>query len=137
MMKNIALPLATMLLLFTSLALGCKKDKELDREKFLATYAVVENCPSSGTDNYDITITASAASDNGIIISGFYGVPGLSITATVSGSSMTIPQQTVTFQGVAVNVSGSGTINGNSLTITYSLTIGAQGETCAMTCTKR
>lgn len=116
---------------------GCKKDKTLDREKFLATYAVVENCPSTGTDNYDIIITASSTGDNGVIISGFYGVAGLTVTGTVSGNTLTIPQQTVNVQGTGVTISGSGTLTGNTLTATYTLTVGPLSETCSMTCTKR
>lgn len=136
-MKNISLPLATMLLLFTSLTVGCKKDKEPDRDKFLGTYGVVENCPTFGTSNYDITITSSASAENAVIVNNFAGLPSLNVTGNVSGSNLTIPLQTVTVNGSAVSINGSGTLSGLSLTLTYTFSISGSGETCSMTCTKR
>lgn len=133
-MKNLILPLALLLLACLTVSPGCKKDTD-DREKFLATYSVVESC-NSGNYNYEISINTSETADNAVLISNFADF-GVSAAATVSGNNITIPQQTVTAMGLAVSFSGSGTLNGSSLSITYSYNVGGQGETCAMTCTKK
>ncbi len=138
-MTKVSISSSITFLIFSILTISnssCKGDDELDRQQFLGTYSVIENCPSSGVDNYDITITSSSTTNAGVIISNFYGT-NLTINASVVGSSLTIPQQTVTYQGVAVNLNGSGTINGLTLTLAYTITIGSSGESCSMTCTKR
>jgi len=135
-MKKLTIPFLSMLLALAILAPGCKKDKEADREKFLAVYSMVESCPS-GNSNYDMTIAASASGDNAVVITNFGDFFGVSITGTVSGNNLSIPQQNVTVQSLAVGVSGSGTLNGNSLAITYTYTVLGQAETCSMTCTKK
>lgn len=136
-MKNFKAPILAVLSVLFVVSFGCKKDsKDNDRDKFLGTYSVVENCPTTGTGNYDITITESAASSSSVIISNF-GDFTVGITATVSGNSITIPQQTITVQGFAIGINGSGSINGLIMTITYSYSVGGQGENCTMTCTKK
>jgi hypothetical protein len=119
---------------------SCKKDPPA-RDQFIATYSVVEACPS-GNSNYTVSISASTKSEEAVLINNFADL-GTSATAdaTVSGSSITIPSQTlnVTFNGqrVAVSLSGTGTISGTTLSISYSYSIGTTGETCTMNCTKK
>ena len=136
MNKILLFSLSTLLFMSFLIAPGCKKDKEDDRLQFLGTYSVVENCPSFGVNNFEMAITTSASSENSVIISNF-GDFTVSVTGTVSGNNLTIPQQTQTVQGTALNVSGSGTINGLSLTISYTFSLGSQGESCSMVCTKK
>lgn len=136
MNKVLSFPLIALLFATALLAPGCKKDKEDERLQFLGTYSVVENCPSFGVNNFDMTVTSSATAENAVVISNF-GDFGVSVTGTVSGNNLTIPLQTLTAQGAALNVSGSGTINGLSLTISYTFSLGSQGESCSMTCTKK
>ena len=133
-MKKFILPFGLLLLAMLTIAPGCKKDTD-DREKFLATYNVVESC-NSGNYNFEMAITTSETADNAVLISNF-GDSGVSASATVSGNNITIPQQTVTVAGIAFSFSGSGTLNGSSLSITYNYNIGGQGGTCVMTCTKK
>jgi hypothetical protein len=69
-MKFKAFPkLLFFLLAISALSPSCKK--ELDREQFLATYSVIENCVGSTPDNFDITISASSKDDNSVLISNF------------------------------------------------------------------
>ncbi len=105
------------------------------RAKFFGTYNVVESCNVSGNFNYQISITTSAASASSVIINNFYGV-GAAATATVSGSAITIPNQTVDVQGNPLTLSGSGQISGNILTLSYTIS-GGGSETCTATCTKQ
>lgn len=117
---------------------SCKKDEAVDpRDSFVATYNVSEtwsNPNGTGTDSYQITITKSATDNSKIIVSNFADF-GLTIDATVSGSSMTIPQQSVTIENSVVGASGSGSVSGNVLNFSYTLT-GSSGNlnaTCVAT----
>ncbi len=110
---------------------GCKKDNTLDREKFIGTYNVAENC-TSGTDSYTITITASSSEDDKIIISNLYD-GGALLSGTVNSSSLAISTQTI--DGITYN--GGGTYDSNDLlSINFILTVGADSENCTALCTK-
>ncbi|MEZ4771953.1 MAG: hypothetical protein R3D00_02145 [Bacteroidia bacterium] len=105
------------------------------RDKFIGQYTVSESCPS-GNYTFEINIVASASADNAIIINNL-GDLGAAVNATVSQSSVTIPNQNITASGFAVSVNGSGSINGNLLIINYSYNFSGGGETCSMNSTKR
>ncbi len=100
------------------------------RDKFLSSFGVTETC-DSGNYTYTISITASETGKNFILIYNF-GDYGLTITATVSGSSISFNH---TESGV--NFSGSGTINGDNLTIDYVATVGGASDTCAKNCIRQ
>ena len=103
------------------------------REKFIGSYNVSESC-TSGNFTYAISITTSSTGAANVIITNFGGfTTPINVNGTVSGTSLTIPNQTVgggTF-------SGSGQIAGNILTITYNATAGSSTDACTMTCTKQ
>ena len=105
----------------------------VQRDKFIATYNVNESC-TSGNFTYSITVTSSSTNISSIIITNF-GDYTVNVTGTVNenGTSITIPNQTVG----GGNFSGSGQINGDILTITYTVTAGTSTDTCTMTCTKQ
>lgn len=105
------------------------------RGKFLSTYNVTEACPT-GNFNYQITITTSSTGVDRVIINNFGGY-GVSVPGSASGSSLTIPNQQVDLQGTAATFSGSGQLNGNILTISYTISSGSSSETCTKTCTKQ
>jgi len=106
-----------------------------ERAKFIAAYSVSESC-TSGNYSYNITSATSATNVSTIVISNF-GDYGVSVTATVAGSSLTIANQSVTISGAAASFSGSGQLSGNILTITYTIAVGTDSDTCTMTCTKQ
>lgn len=123
---KIALPVTFLLLAFAQ----CKKDpKPLDREKFVGTYDVNESC-ASGNYSYSITISESSVNNSDVILNNV-GDFGQNFTGVVSGSNVTING---TQSGLTM--SGTGTINGNSLTIIYSVS-GAFDDNCTATCIKR
>jgi hypothetical protein len=120
--------------------MSCKKDAPA-RDQFIATYSVVEACPS-GNSNYTISISTSVKSEDAVLINNFADLgTSATVDGTISGSNITIPSQTlnITIQGqrVAVTLSGSGTISGASLNMSYAYSIGTTGETCSMNCTKK
>ncbi len=106
------------------------------RSKFIASYSVQENCSPGGNFNYVMTINSSATGVSNVVLNNFYGV-GATVVGSVSGSSITIASQTVTVNSVAVNVSGSGQLNGNILTLSYTVSAGTEADNCTSTCTKQ
>lgn len=123
---KIALPLVLFMVAFSY----CKKEpKTLDREKFLGTYDVNENC-ASGNYSYSINITESSVNTSDVIVNNV-GDFGYNYTGTVSGNNLTING---TQQGLTIN--GTGTINGNALTIIYSAS-GSFNDNCTATAIKR
>jgi hypothetical protein len=120
---------------------SCKKDPPA-RDQFIATYSVVEACPS-GNSNYTVSISTSTKSEEAVLINNFADLgTSATVDATVSGTSITIPSQTLNItatsgQRVAVSLSGTGTISGTTLSVSYSYSIGTTGETCTMNCTKK
>lgn len=107
----------------------------LAREKFLAQYNVNEACPS-GNFTYTINIVASTTADNAVIINNLGG-SNAPVNATVDGNSITIPNQNITSQGLAISLNGSGALNGNLLIINYTFNLAGGGESCSMNCTKQ
>jgi len=105
------------------------------RAKFFGSYNVSENCTPGGNFTYQLSIVTSATGPLNIIINNFYGF-GASVSATVSGANITIPNQTVTTQGEALTYSGTGQITGNILTMSYTASQGAASDACSATCTK-
>ncbi|RMG73396.1 MAG: hypothetical protein D6722_03820 [Bacteroidetes bacterium] len=104
------------------------------RDKFIATYQVNESCPS-GNITFQITVTASASAENAVIINNL-GDFGQSVTGTVNGNSISIPNQNISSGGFALSVNGSGSINGDLLIINYTYNFSGGGESCTMNCTK-
>jgi hypothetical protein len=129
--------LFTLSLIITS----CSKDDNNDaRDNFLGTYGVnetftltVTSVAVTGTDTYDIIIAKSTTKANVILISNFANLYETA-EATVSGNTFAINSQTVDDQSSVAGLSGSGSLSGTSLTISYILD-GYWSGSC--TCTKR
>lgn len=104
----------------TLLLSGCKKDEEVPdlRESFVGNYAVKETSPTIGESDYSITISKSADGSN-IEIANFAGLLKKKVQATVNGKTITIPTQTFTSGNVQITISGTGTLNGNTLSYSY------------------
>lgn len=120
--------LLTGVVLFTT---SCKKDKTPDRDKFLGAYSVVQTC-GSGNASYDITIIESGTADNAVIIVNLYNITQ-QWSATVSGDNITISTQVVG----AITWSGSGSIAGNSLTISFTGATAGVFDNCTAICTRK
>ena len=104
------------------------------RAKFRSTYNVNESCPS-GNFTYQITISNSSAGVDRLLISNFGGY-GASVSATASGSTLTVATQQVDLNGTSATFSGTGQLSGNILTISYTISGGGSSESCTMNCTK-
>ncbi len=131
--------LATLAIAFNA----CKKEEPLDREKFLGSYAAARDCDVSVNASYNLTIEISAVSETKVLIKNMtnQGVADI-LTGDISGSSITFAEQTLSVGGGVTYIlkSGTGTINGNTLTINYSYAYEASGvtieESCVLTSSK-
>lgn len=134
------------LTLLAALALSfnaCKKEEPLDREKFLGSYSVSRDCDVSVNASYNMTVEISGTADNKVVVKNLTNQGSSDIlTGDISGSSITFAEQTISV-GAGISFilkSGTGTINGNTLTINYSYKYVAAGvtveESCVLTCNK-
>lgn len=101
------------------------KCETLSRDKFIGVFNGNETC-TQGTDTYAVTITTNSDKTKFNIQNLYNNVPTLTAIASANGNAFSIPSQTV---GAGVTASGSGTINGNTITITYTVSGGAT-NTC-------
>lgn len=101
----------------------------LSREKVLGVYLGSEIC-TVGTDNYSVTI---ATNSNNIMVTltNIYN-QGFSATGTMTSTN------SFTFSGASgsTTYSGTGTVNGNQLTLSYSISSPAASNSCTFTGTK-
>lgn len=102
---------------------NCSKDDEVKpdtRAQFIGTYEVEDVSSSSGNIyEYDVTISNGTAGD--LNISNFADIFNVPVKATVDGNKITIKTQSFTNpnSGNTIEVSGAGTLSGNTLNFTY------------------
>lgn len=107
--------------------LNCETEQRL---AFVGSYAVSEAC-AQGDFAYSITIETASTSNTDVTIQNFSDFD-LSVAASINGTSLTIPTQTVN----ASTISGNGEMVNDALLIDYTLTTsGGQTLVCTMTCT--
>lgn len=113
-MKNLKAFWLLTIFVLVCLATACEKD-EVSRNDFTGRYDITETSSTQGsTRNYEIQIKKSSQGDNQVTIENFYGA-GITVSATLSNSRLTIPQQEV---GI-FTIDGIGSLNGSELTLTY------------------
>ncbi len=106
------------------------------RTKFIHQYTVSASCQAT----YVANITAASGTDvTKVTITNFANLNSAAgttttVTATVDGSSITIPSQNVVgFSSATINVSGSGTISNGVITMDYTVTAGSTPNSCTNT----
>lgn len=109
-----------------------------DRAQFIGSYSVSESCTTDDYE-YNMSISNSTSAANEIILDGLYELT-VGLNATVSGNDLTIvPGQSNTDQsntGEFESIEGSGSISGNTVTITYTLMNHGATDNCTATLTK-
>lgn len=110
---------------------SCKYKTDL----FIGKFAGTETCNDGSSVNEELVISRAEASEDRII---FQAMTRFAISpyAIVNGNDLTIPSQTVSSALISVNISGSGRIDGNQLTVSYVLTEAGQQTACGFTGTK-
>ncbi|MEK6614796.1 MAG: hypothetical protein AABZ32_01595 [Bacteroidota bacterium] len=113
----------------------CKKDDgscQYAIQDYVGTWSVTGNCSA-----YTMTTSASGSTLTFSKLQNCY-----TITASVSGNNLTIPSQLLSAStsscGYPYTVSGSGTLSGTKLTLTYTVKDNGGATTnCSSTCTKK
>lgn len=100
-----------------------------DRDDFTGNWICQEQGSISGTSSYNVSISKSQSDSISILISNFYGLGSqYSARATVDGNLLTIPAQLVN----NFNVSGSGSINGSQINLSYVASAGGADNVTAV-----
>jgi hypothetical protein len=108
---------------FIATIVSCQKEDDppsgggggLDRDKFLGAWHVASTGTESNNQFWDMTIVAGS-SNSEIYLDNFDQMGATNhVTATVSGSSFTVPQQTVN----GIIYKGNGTYSSSTLTFNY------------------
>ena len=121
-----AILLAMCVVFSLTLFSGCSDDdnggsKGDVRDSYVGTYSARYSFVYQGVqifDDYILTVTKSQTDENTIIMSNISDYNYVAARATVQGNSFSIPQQTF----IALGISGSGMLNGNTLTFSTSET---------------
>ncbi len=95
---------------------------EINQSTYLVNWSV--DCPDCGTTSFplaDPDVTAGASSSD-LTFDSFFTLVGGTATATISGTSITFPQQTITITGGQVDFSGSGTMNSSGTELVVNFT---------------
>jgi hypothetical protein len=90
------------------------------RAKFVDNWTVTEDCSASTPASYPVTIINSTAGITEVKISNFWNLFVAATTATIEGNNITISRQEPDGDGYFIQ--GNGTINGNTITMTYTVT---------------
>jgi hypothetical protein len=107
------------------------------RTKFLGNYTTNETCSNSGTAAPYLVGVSNGAGISDVLLSGFYGPTDTggfvaAVKATVDGTSITIARQEPDNDNIFVE--GSGSISGNVMTMTYSVSDETGGTIITNTC---
>jgi hypothetical protein len=105
----------------------------------LGDYSVDDDC---GSQLADIHTISAGANDNEIIIDNIVTLAGGQVTGTLSGSTITIPQQDFSITVGTFTMSGTGVVNSDATEIVFDYTwdnstpiVGGSGN-CTATYTK-
>lgn len=96
------------------------------------TYTGTESCqpPLSSSSSWSSTLTQSSNDETKVVISNF-GDSGTNVTGQVNKNAITLDATAIG----SYTVTGTGTINGNVITINYDLSGGVTPRSCTMTLT--
>ncbi|MCX7607392.1 MAG: hypothetical protein N2170_09045 [Bacteroidia bacterium] len=100
------------------------------RDKFAGAWSGTENC-GGGVENVSTTISKSSVEAIAILIDG--QIRG----RLTSSTTFEIPSQQINSGGTTVTISGNGVLNGNTLSLTITYSVGGQGITCSYSLTRQ
>lgn len=105
------------------------------RDPFVASWTLNENSSQIGASTYTVHINKSTTNTSQVQIENFYNIGfNFKATADISGTSVTIPQQT--YNSNQLHGSGSKT-GANTITLTYYMNNGSTVDTCTATLTRQ
>jgi len=147
LMRNIALTSFLTVAAFSAVTFtSCSKDdsgcavgyegkdcKTLSRDKFIGTYVGTEQC-STGNDNYNIVISSNSDAIK-LTMTNLYN-QNLTAIGTMTGSNTFNFSGNQAIGGTNVTFNGNGTLNTNTLVVTYQINDGTNNNSCTFTGTK-
>jgi hypothetical protein len=104
---------------------ACSDDDDApnpDIAKLVGTYSVVDTDEDGEVENYLIGITQSKKGD--LEISNFGDIMYVPVKTSIKGNAVTVPAQTFNGKSMTIVVEGSGTLNGNTLNLNYTIKTG-------------
>lgn len=129
-MKNLRNKIIIAVISVFALASCTTDDPNLDdRDDYTGNWICQENSSQLGSSSYNVSISKSGTDSTAILIGNFYNL-GSSKTAKaiVNGNTFTINPQLVD----NLNVSGSGTLNGSQINLTYAVSAGGTDNVTAV-----
>jgi hypothetical protein len=135
MMKSINKVFKCLIVCSVLFLASCEPDEETgpDREAFLGTWVCTETSQVFGTTSFQVNIVESSANESQVYIRNFYNLGTTEQAyATISGKSINIPQQVVSNN----TISGSGTLSGNRINLSYSVNDGQTVDNVSAVLTK-
>jgi hypothetical protein len=140
MKSIIRIPRVFLYILVSVIALtGCKKNSSDARDNFTAVYSVVEtwteNSKTMTKPSFTMSVLKSSINKEMLLLNNFanYGA-GITAEATVSETTLTIPQQTLSNLKAII---GSGTLSDQTLTITYTESFNSTSISITAVATKK
>jgi len=85
------------------------------------TYTVADTDDYDEVENYEATITKSKDGGANVEIGNFGDFMYVPVKASVKGNTFDIPHQSFKGKTMTIALSGSGTVNGSSITFKYTL----------------
>lgn len=140
-MKNLRRAGVILASAFLFLLPACQPDDESteptdERDKFVAAWSCTEVSTNTAQTTFNVHINKSTTNSTDILMENFYNIgQAFSARATVSGSSLTIPNQIYNNKPLH----GSGTmISNNTINMTYYVDLGSGNiDTCTATFTRQ
>jgi hypothetical protein len=130
MKKNLKNGLFVVIMTTFVMLSSCKKDEVDPRDAFVGTYNMNQSWSmtyggqiiESGSGTYTLSITKSSTDNSKLLFTPFGSFPSLIVSGTVSGSSFTITSQVVSYNNGMPSFSGSGSIQGTTLYLSWTAT---------------
>jgi hypothetical protein len=128
-MKKKVIKVLSLLFIATVVLSSCSKDSSTPpvdpRTQYDGIYNVAENWSCqvgttsyNGTDDYNITLSSSVNAGV-ILISNIENLSNITLNVNLSGSTFTIPSQSITIGIYSVIFSGNGTFTSKGITMNY------------------
>lgn len=102
-----------------------------DSDALVGTYIMSDDCESEENINYTLTISQSSSNKANIIVEDFSNFGVVAAEATVSGSVFTISNYNYTVDGDDYVLNATGTLNGNNLTVVYTIILDGTTDSCS------
>lgn len=106
---------------------SCSDDEDkfaADTAKAVGTYSVEDTAEWGEVESYSIKISKASSGGPNLEITNFGDIMYVPVNAVLQGNSLVIPAQTFKGKSMTIMISGTGKLNGGTLTFDYSIDTG-------------